>query len=156
MGVVGGLGRGRGGGQGTGGRGVHSCMGRRQRYQEERQGRHKVQGRGTAPVQEGVRHKYRAWACARAPVGGRLHFLHLTLSAPHTFLRLTLFIAFLLPQEAEEERLRQEFAKQGIMVPKKARSEIHDSNTITPGRRRGGGMGGAAGCSGGGAGLTDV
>jgi hypothetical protein len=37
------------------------------------------------------------------------------------------------PQEAEEERLREEFAKQGILVPKKERSEIFDSNTITPG-----------------------
>jgi 5'-3' exoribonuclease 2 len=36
-------------------------------------------------------------------------------------------------QEAEEERLRQEFIKQGIHVPKKERSEIFDSNTITPG-----------------------
>jgi 5'-3' exonuclease len=38
-----------------------------------------------------------------------------------------------LLQEAEEERLRQEFIKQGIHVPKKERSEIFDSNTITPG-----------------------
>jgi len=37
-------------------------------------------------------------------------------------------------QEAEEDRLREEFAKQGINVPKKERSEIFDSNTITPGR----------------------
>lgn len=36
-------------------------------------------------------------------------------------------------KEVEEERLRQEFAKQGIHVPKKERSEIFDSNTITPG-----------------------
>eukprot|EP00879_Flechtneria_rotunda_P006001 GHRR01006312.1.p1 GENE.GHRR01006312.1~~GHRR01006312.1.p1 ORF type:complete len:847 (+),score=333.75 GHRR01006312.1:449-2989(+) len=36
-------------------------------------------------------------------------------------------------KEAEEERLRQEFLKQGIHVPKKERSEIFDSNTITPG-----------------------
>uniref|UniRef100_A0A383WIN0 5'-3' exoribonuclease 2 n=1 Tax=Tetradesmus obliquus TaxID=3088 RepID=A0A383WIN0_TETOB len=36
-------------------------------------------------------------------------------------------------KEAEEERLRQEFIKQGIHVPKKQRSEIFDSNTITPG-----------------------
>eukprot|EP00882_Tetradesmus_deserticola_P012934 GHRQ01013710.1.p1 GENE.GHRQ01013710.1~~GHRQ01013710.1.p1 ORF type:complete len:218 (+),score=71.51 GHRQ01013710.1:267-920(+) len=36
-------------------------------------------------------------------------------------------------KEAEEERLRQEFIKQGIHVPKKERSEIFDSNTITPG-----------------------
>lgn len=36
-------------------------------------------------------------------------------------------------QEAEEERLREEFAKQGILIPKKERSEIFDSNTITPG-----------------------
>lgn len=36
-------------------------------------------------------------------------------------------------QEAEEERLREEFLKQGIHVPKKERSEIFDSNTITPG-----------------------
>lgn len=40
------------------------------------------------------------------------------------------FVAF---QEAEEERLREEFLKQGIHVPKKERSEIFDSNTITPG-----------------------
>jgi hypothetical protein len=38
-----------------------------------------------------------------------------------------------LSQEAEEERLREEFAKQGILIPKKERSEIFDSNTITPG-----------------------
>ncbi|KIY97657.1 5'-3' exoribonuclease 2 [Monoraphidium neglectum] len=36
-------------------------------------------------------------------------------------------------KEAEEERLREEFARQGIVVPRKERSEIHDSNTITPG-----------------------
>jgi 5'-3' exonuclease len=36
-------------------------------------------------------------------------------------------------QEAEEERLRNEFAKQGILIPKKERTEIFDSNTITPG-----------------------
>lgn len=36
-------------------------------------------------------------------------------------------------QEAEEERLRTEFAKQGILIPKKERTEIFDSNTITPG-----------------------
>jgi hypothetical protein len=49
------------------------------------------------------------------------HFHH---PAPHTSAT---------PQEAEEERLRQEFIKQGIHVPKKERSEIFDSNTITPG-----------------------
>jgi 5'-3' exoribonuclease 2 len=43
-----------------------------------------------------------------------------------------LCLCFLL-QEEEEERLRQEFLKQGIHVPKKERSEIFDSNTITPG-----------------------
>ncbi len=37
------------------------------------------------------------------------------------------------PQEVEEEALREQFAKQGIVVPKKERSEIFDSNTITPG-----------------------
>jgi len=36
-------------------------------------------------------------------------------------------------QEREEERLREEFAKQGILIPKKERTEIFDSNTITPG-----------------------
>lgn len=47
---------------------------------------------------------------------------------------LTRFCAFCLSvQEAEEERLREEFAKQGILIPKKERSEIFDSNTITPG-----------------------
>lgn len=36
-------------------------------------------------------------------------------------------------QEEEEEKLRIEFAKQGIKIPKKDKSEIFDSNTITPG-----------------------
>jgi 5'-3' exoribonuclease 2 len=36
-------------------------------------------------------------------------------------------------KEAEEERLRGEFAKQGIIVPRKERSAVFDSNTITPG-----------------------
>lgn len=36
-------------------------------------------------------------------------------------------------QEEEEERIRLEFEKQGIFVPKKEKSEIFDSNTITPG-----------------------
>lgn len=50
-------------------------------------------------------------------------------------------------QEAEEERLRQEFAKQGVHVPKKERSEIFDSNTITPGAGGAGGRGrGRVGC----------
>jgi len=36
-------------------------------------------------------------------------------------------------QAREEERLREEFAKQGIKVPKRERSDVFDSNTITPG-----------------------
>ena len=36
-------------------------------------------------------------------------------------------------KEAEEERLREEFAKQGIHVPRKENSAVADSNTITPG-----------------------
>ncbi|KAI3438142.1 hypothetical protein D9Q98_000583 [Chlorella vulgaris] len=36
-------------------------------------------------------------------------------------------------REKEEEELRQEFAKQGISVPKKDRSAVFDSNVITPG-----------------------
>lgn len=36
-------------------------------------------------------------------------------------------------QEKEEEKIREEMAKQGIRVPKKAHSETFDSNTITPG-----------------------
>ena len=38
-----------------------------------------------------------------------------------------------LLQEKEEERLREEFAKQGIKIPVKEKSELFDSNTITPG-----------------------
>jgi 5'-3' exoribonuclease 2 len=36
-------------------------------------------------------------------------------------------------RELEEERIREEFEKQGIKVPIKAKSEVFDSNTITPG-----------------------
>ena len=36
-------------------------------------------------------------------------------------------------QEEEEEKLRKEFQKQGINIPKKEKSEVFDSNTITPG-----------------------
>ena len=36
-------------------------------------------------------------------------------------------------QEKEEERLREEFAKQGIKIPVKDKSDVFDSNTITPG-----------------------
>uniref|UniRef100_A0A061S5C0 5'-3' exoribonuclease n=1 Tax=Tetraselmis sp. GSL018 TaxID=582737 RepID=A0A061S5C0_9CHLO len=36
-------------------------------------------------------------------------------------------------KEREEEDLRQEYAKQGIHIPKKEKSEVCDSNTITPG-----------------------
>lgn len=36
-------------------------------------------------------------------------------------------------QEEEEEKLRKEFQKQGIKIPKKEKSEVFDSNTITPG-----------------------
>ncbi|KAG7673428.1 hypothetical protein Ndes2526B_g03127 [Nannochloris sp. 'desiccata'] len=36
-------------------------------------------------------------------------------------------------REREEERIREEFEKQGIKVPLKGRSEVFDSNTITPG-----------------------
>jgi 5'-3' exoribonuclease 2 len=36
-------------------------------------------------------------------------------------------------QEKEEEKLREEYEKQGIKIPKKEKSEIADSNTITPG-----------------------
>ncbi|GAB4819079.1 hypothetical protein N2152v2_006125 [Parachlorella kessleri] len=36
-------------------------------------------------------------------------------------------------KEREEQRLREEFAKQGIKVPKADRSDVFDSNTITPG-----------------------
>ncbi|KAL3152052.1 hypothetical protein ABBQ32_001163 [Trebouxia sp. C0010 RCD-2024] len=36
-------------------------------------------------------------------------------------------------QEKEEARLREEFAKQGIKIPVKEKSELFDSNTITPG-----------------------
>ena len=38
-----------------------------------------------------------------------------------------------LLQEKEEEQLREEFAKQGIKIPVKEKSELFDSNTITPG-----------------------
>jgi 5'-3' exoribonuclease 2 len=38
-----------------------------------------------------------------------------------------------LVQEKEEERLREEFAKQGIKIPKREVTETFDSNTITPG-----------------------
>jgi 5'-3' exoribonuclease 2 len=33
----------------------------------------------------------------------------------------------------EEEKLRLEFEKQGIKVPKPEKNEVFDSNTITPG-----------------------
>lgn len=36
-------------------------------------------------------------------------------------------------QEKEEEKLREEFAKQGIKIPIKDKSDVFDSNTITPG-----------------------
>ena len=36
-------------------------------------------------------------------------------------------------QEKEEEKLREEFAKQGINIPIKDKSDVFDSNTITPG-----------------------
>ena len=36
-------------------------------------------------------------------------------------------------QEKEEEKLRAEFKKQGIHVPKKDAANVWDSNTITPG-----------------------
>ena len=36
-------------------------------------------------------------------------------------------------QEEEEEKLRKEFQKQGIKIPKKEKGEVFDSNTITPG-----------------------
>jgi 5'-3' exoribonuclease 2 len=36
-------------------------------------------------------------------------------------------------KEREEEKIRQEFEKQGIKVPLKGKSEVADSNTITPG-----------------------
>ena len=39
----------------------------------------------------------------------------------------------LLLQEKEEERLREEFAKQGIKIPVKDKSDVFESNTITPG-----------------------
>ena len=39
----------------------------------------------------------------------------------------------MLLQEKEEERLREEFAKQGIKIPVKDKSDVFDSNTITPG-----------------------
>lgn len=36
-------------------------------------------------------------------------------------------------QEKEEDRLREEFAKEGIHIPKKDPAHVWDSNTITPG-----------------------
>lgn len=36
-------------------------------------------------------------------------------------------------QEREEDKLREEYAQKGIVIPKKQRSEVFDSNTITPG-----------------------
>jgi len=36
-------------------------------------------------------------------------------------------------QEVEEEKLRKEFEKLGIEVPKAEKNEVFDSNTITPG-----------------------
>mmetsp|Transcript_3382 Transcript_3382/g.9713 ORF Transcript_3382/g.9713 Transcript_3382/m.9713 type:complete len:292 (+) Transcript_3382:560-1435(+) len=36
-------------------------------------------------------------------------------------------------KEEEEEQLRKEYLKQGIKIPKKEKSEVCDSNTITPG-----------------------
>lgn len=36
-------------------------------------------------------------------------------------------------QAEEEEKLRLEFAKQGMKIPKKEKNEVFDSNTITPG-----------------------
>ena len=38
-----------------------------------------------------------------------------------------------MPQEEEEEKIRLEFEKQGMRIPKKSNAEVFDSNTITPG-----------------------
>lgn len=69
----------------------------------------------------------------RLPLTRLLHFCHI----PSLLCSFALHSHTTTPshklQEAEEERLRQEFIKQGIHVPKKQRSEIFDSNTITPG-----------------------
>lgn len=48
-------------------------------------------------------------------------------------LRGNMLLRGMCMQEKEEEKIREEMAKQGIRVPKKAHSETFDSNTITPG-----------------------
>lgn len=51
---------------------------------------------------------------------------------PHKHFQTLLHQLHML-QEKEEARLREEFAKQGIKIPVKEKSELFDSNTITPG-----------------------